>query len=162
MLIIEFRIGAINMDTDPVKLITAMHHLKVLVSQLKPQGEMTFGEFCVMSMIDKETVPTNRKLTPTRLNELLGTKKPATSRMLTVLEKRGFVVKTCDENDHRMSYLELTLLGRQALSKEREAFHKLLDRITTRLGNEDIEQITSTLLRLSDILEEELEVATKW
>lgn len=150
------------MDIEPVKLITAMHHLKVLVSQLKPQGEMTFGEFCVMSMIDQETVPINRMLTPTRLNELLGTKKPATSRMLTVLEKKGFVVKTCDELDHRMSYLELSNLGRQVLSQEREAFHKLLDRISNRLGNEEIEQITSTLLNLSDILEEEIEVATKW
>ncbi len=150
------------MDTEPVKLITALHHFKVLVSQLKPQGEMTFGEFCVMSMIDQETESTNHKLTPTRLNELLGTKKPATSRILTVLEKRGFVVKTCDENDHRMSYLELTNLGRQVLSQEREEFHKLVNRITARLGNEDIEQITSTLSRLSDILEDEIEVATKW
>jgi DNA-binding MarR family transcriptional regulator len=162
MLTIEFRIGAVHMDTEPLKLITAMHHLKVLVSQLKPQGEMTFGEFCVMSMIDKETYPTNRKLTPTRLNELLGTKKPATSRMLTVLEKKGFVVKSCDEFDHRMSYLELSKLGSQVLSQEREEFHKLVDRISNRLGNDEIEQITTTLLHLSDILEEEIEVATKW
>lgn len=162
MLTIEIRIGAMCMDTEPVKLITVMHHLKVLVSQLKPQGELTFGEFCVMSMIDQQTYPTDRKLTPTSLNELLGTKKPATSRMLTVLEKKGFVVKSCDENDHRMSYLELTNLGRQVLSQEREEFQKLLDRIATRLGNAEIEQITSTLLHLSEILEEEIEVATKW
>jgi DNA-binding MarR family transcriptional regulator len=82
--------------------------------------------------------------------------------MLTLLEKKGFVVKTCDENDHRMSYLELTHLGSQVLSQEREEFHKLLDRISTRLGSEEIEQITSVILHLSDILEEEIEVATKW
>lgn len=146
------------MDSDPAILITVMHHLKHLVGQIKPQGEMTFGEFCVMSMIEKETLLDHHKLTPTTLNEMLGTKKPATSRMLTVLEKRGFVSKKSDEKDHRIFYLELSTQGKDILSKERDNFHRVLDRISKRLGKDEINQITKILLHLSNILEEEFEV----
>ena len=147
------------MSTDPESLLAVMHHLKLLVSQIKPQGEMTFGEFCVMSMIESETLITHHKLTPTSLNEMLGTKKPATSRMLTMLEKKGYVVRVTDERDHRICYLELTKQGINILSKERDVFHQLLERISKRLGKEEIDQIRIALLHLSDILEEELEVA---
>jgi DNA-binding MarR family transcriptional regulator len=150
------------MDTDPGNLVAVLHHLKLLVSQIKLQGELTFGEFCVMSMIDRETLLTKHKLTPTSLNEMLGTKKPATSRMLTLLEKKGFVMKQSDEKDHRIYYLALTDQGSIVLSQERDAFHELLIRISKRIGNDEIDQITSTLLHLSNILEEELEVAADW
>lgn len=146
------------MDTDPGNLIALMHHLRLLVSQMKPQGEMTFGEFCVMSMIEKETVVKGHKITPTSLNEMLGTKKPATSRMLTALEKRGFVIKKSDERDHRIYYLELSNKGISILFKERESFHHIFERIEKRLGNNEINQITKILLHLSNILEEEFEV----
>jgi DNA-binding MarR family transcriptional regulator len=150
------------MDTDPGNLVAVLHHLKLLVSQIKLQGELTFGEFCVMSMIDRETLLTKHKLTPTSLNEMLGTKKPATSRMLTLLEKKGFVMKQSDEKDHRIFYLALTDQGSIVLSQERDNFHELLIRISKRIGIDEIDQITSTLLRLSNILEEELEVAANW
>lgn len=148
------------MDTISGNLIATMHHLRTLVSQIKPQGDMTIGEFCVMSMIEKEQKETGQKLTPTSLNILLGTKKPATSRMITMLEKKGFVWKTIDEKDHRIYYLELTRQGNEILEKERSFFHSLMNRISMRLGDEEIDQILKALTRLNDILEEEIEVAT--
>lgn len=147
------------MNTDPESLIAIMHHLKILVGQIKPQGDMTFGEFCVMTLIEKETIGIKQRITPTMLNEKLGTKKPATSRMITVLEKKGYVVKISDQKDHRISYLELTQEGSKILSKERDAFHELLMRISKRIGQEEIVRIKTTLLHLSNILEEEIEVA---
>ena len=140
------------MQTEPSDLITMMHHLRSVVSQLRPQSELTFGEFCAMNMIE------NQKLTPTSLNEQLGTKKPATSRMLTVLEKKGFLKKVSDAKDHRIYYLELTALGKQALLKERDIFHKLLIRIGNRMGKDEIKQMVESLQKLGDILEDELEL----
>lgn len=97
----------------------------------------------------------NQKLTPTSLNEQLGTKKPATSRMLTVIEKKGFLQKVSDAKDHRIYYLELTALGKQALLREQDAFHKLLGRIGRRMGKDEITQMVVSLQKLGNILEED-------
>ncbi len=148
------------MDTKSGNLIATMHHLRTLVSQIKPKGDMSIGEFCVMSIIHSEYNETGQKLTPTSLNDMLGTKKPATSRMLTVLEKKGYVEKTSDERDRRIYYLELTKKGNEILEREKSLFHDLINRISLRLGDEEIEQILQALTRLNDILEEEIEVAT--
>lgn len=148
------------MNTESGQLIATMHHLRTLVSQIKPQGDLSIGEFCVMSLIEREYKETGQKLTPTSLNVMFGTKKPATSRMITMLEKKGFVKKTSDEKDHRICYLELTEQGNEILEKERSFFSNLMTRISNRLGAEEIEQILTTLTRLNEILEEEIEVAT--
>ncbi|WP_312372231.1 MarR family winged helix-turn-helix transcriptional regulator, partial [Lachnoclostridium sp.] len=87
------------MQTEPSDLIIMMHHLRSVVSQLRPQSDLTFGEFYAMSMIAESQQDENQKLTPTSLNEQLGTKKPATSRMLTVLEKKGYLQKISDAKD---------------------------------------------------------------
>ncbi len=145
------------MQTEPNDLITMMHHLRSVVSQLRQQSDLTFGEFCAMSMIEASQKDGNQ-LTPTSLNEQLGTKKPATSRMLTVLEKKGFLKKVSDVKDHRISYLELTVLGKQALFKEQDIFYKLLSRIGRRMGKDEIAQMVLSLQKLGNILEEELGV----
>lgn len=146
------------MQTEPSDLITMMHHLRSVVSQLRPQSDMTFGEFCVMNLIDTSFEEEELRLTPTSLNDQLGTKKPATSRMLTVLEKKGFLTKVSDEKDHRICYLELTGLGKRTLERERIVFHQLLQRVGRRMGKDEITQMVESLQKLGDILEEELEV----
>lgn len=144
------------MVTESANLITVMHHLRTLISQIKPHSDLTFGEFCVLRMIEKENSQEDHKLTPTSLNVLLGTKKPATSRMLAVLEQKSYVERIADKKDHRIYYLELTVSGRRVLDQERKDFQALMDRISQRLGEEEIEQMTKTLLHLSQILEEEI------
>ncbi len=144
------------MQTQPSDLITMMHHLRSVVSQLRPQSDLTFGEFCAMNLIEASEKDNNQKLTPTSLNEQLGTKKPATSRMLTVLEKKGFLKKVSDKKDHRICYLELTTLGKEVLIKERDSFYELLVRIGKRMGKDEIAQMVDSLQKLSNILEDEL------
>lgn len=146
------------MDTEPANLIAVIHHLRTLISQIKPQGNMTLGEFCVLNLIEKETTIESAKLTPTSLNELLGTKKPATSRMLAVLEKNGYVEKISDEKDHRMCYLQLTNLGNTALQNERMVFHDLMERIATKMGEDEVVKMKELLIHLSEIIEEESEM----
>ena len=142
------------MSTESEDLITVMHHLKTLVSQIRPQGNMTFGEFCVMSMIESKEKEECTLLTPTSLNDLLGTKKPATSRTLAVLEKKGYLAKKSDEKDHRICYLELTNQGKVALEQEREFYQDIMQRIVKRIGTDEIQSITKALNHLSNILEE--------
>lgn len=142
------------MSTESENLITVIHHLKTLVSQIRPQGDMTFGEFCVMSMIGSKGEEGYTLLTPTSLNDLLGTKKPATSRMLTVLEKKGYLAKISDEKDHRICYLELTNNGKDVLEQERKFYQSIIQRISTRFGENEIQEINKALYHLSIVLEE--------
>lgn len=146
--------ATIEMESDD--FIAVMHHLRTLASQMKPHGDISFGELCVLSMIESERTESGHQLTPTRLNIMLGTKKPATSRTLAFLEKKEYIEKINDEKDHRICYLKLTEEGKRVLKQERVSFQDMVKRISMRLGENEIIQITRTLEHLSSILEEEL------
>lgn len=144
------------MQADSENLITLMHQIRTLMSQLKPQSDITLGEFCVMSIIEDYSRNQKVRLTPTKLNDLLGTKKPATSRLLAVLEKKGYLVKSNDEKDHRICYLQLQPHAAEVLSEERKYFQQMFGRISMRVGSKEIIQLIKSIQKLSDVLEEEL------
>lgn len=144
------------MQTTTGHLITMMHDIRTLLSQMKPQSDITFGEYCVLSMISDGKSGKSSMLTPTSLNELLKTKKPATSRMLAVLEKKGYVVRDNDMKDHRICYLSLTKEGEQVLNDARVTFEQLTQRITDKMGEQGLLQMEASIQKLSEFLEEEV------
>ena len=145
------------MQLDQNDLRTIMHHLRTLASQLKPIKNITFGEYTVLSVMHKmlETMPVDG-LTPTKLNDYFGTKKPATSRMLTMLENKGYISREVCTKDHRISCLKITKLGNEVLTDETETYKRLTDRVTQRMGREELSQMLSAMMKFSNILEDEL------
>lgn len=146
------------MQSDPNDLRYVMNRLRTITSQIKPFKNTTFGEYTMLCAIGK-MIENNQdsKLTSTKLNDFFGTKKPATSRMLTVLEKKGYIARKMDVNDHRISYLSLTKLGEDVLKDETETYKELTRRIAQRMGNEELSGMITAMSKFSYILEEELE-----
>ena len=71
----------------------------------------------------------------TRQGELalaLGLSKSAVSRMVTQLEKRGFVERTSTAKDERVRYLSLTARGRKLAQSVDQSS---IDRFSTMLGS---------------------------
>ncbi|MCT4396167.1 MarR family winged helix-turn-helix transcriptional regulator [Periweissella beninensis] len=52
------------------------------------------------------------KLTNSRLAVLMNVSKPAITKIIKVLEREGYLICRRDENDRRISYPELTAMGR--------------------------------------------------
>lgn len=145
------------MQSDQNDLRNIMHHLRTITSQIKPVKDITFGEYTVLCVISKmlESKP-ETLLTPTKLNEILGTKKPATSRTLTMLERKGYIARKTDSKDHRIAYLMLTTLGEEMLLEEAVTYKKLTERIVERMGREELAYMLSAMGKFRYILEEEV------
>ena len=150
------------MQSDPNDLRYIMNRLRTLTCQIKPFKDITFGEYTMLCAIGK-MIENNQesKLTSTKLNDFFGTKKPATSRMLTVLEKKGYITRKIDVNDHRIAYLRLTEVGEAVLKDETETYKELTKRIAKRMGNEELTGMISAMSKFSYILEEELEILSE-
>lgn len=134
-----------------------MHNIRSMTCQMKPMKNLTFGEYTIMCIIKKRAdASRSEELTPTKLNELLGTKKSATSRTLTTLVKKGYVRREADKRDHRIISLGLTELGDEILKEESVTYRQLSERVTRRMGKEELAQMLSSMGRLSGILEEEV------
>jgi Transcriptional regulators len=118
---------------------------------------MTFGEYSALWLIDQVMEKEEEPITPTELNDYFGTKKPATSRILTVLEKKGFIEKYPEEKDHRLTHLKLTEAGREALREEEAGYRKLTEKIMRRMGNENLEKLRFLLEKLENVLKEEIQ-----
>lgn len=150
------------MQSDPNDLRYIMNRLRTLTCQIKPFKDITFGEYTMLCAIGK-MIENNQesKLTSTKLNDFFGTKKPATSRMLTVLEKKGYITRKIDVNDHRIAYLSLTEVGEAVLKDETETYKELTKRIAGRMGKEELTGMILAMSKFSYILEEELEILSE-
>ncbi|WP_066713495.1 MarR family winged helix-turn-helix transcriptional regulator [Clostridium sp. Marseille-P299] len=145
------------MQSDLNDLKYIMNRLRTLTCQIKLFKNITFGEYTMLCAIGKMIEGNQEsRLTPTKLNDFFGTKKPATSRMLTVLEKKGYITRKVDTNDHRIAYLMLTDIGQVVLRDETEPYRELTKRIAERMGKEELADMISTMTKFSRILEEEL------
>jgi DNA-binding MarR family transcriptional regulator len=84
--------------------------------------------------------------TPKGVTEYLGQTKGTVSQSLKILEKKGFIIKSYDINDKRITHLHITQSGQQALefSIPPAVFKNLADM----LDEKEQEKISSTLKSL--------------
>lgn len=150
-----------NMQTDSQHFIAMIHQMRTMVSQIKLEDNLSISEYCVISIIYHHSENEKCKLTPTKLNDLLGTKKPATSRLLSILEKRGFIYKENDENDHRVCYLILSPKAKDMIQREQSYLKELFHRIIESIGEKDMIQLTQSMEKVNHILESELSKCDK-
>lgn len=146
------------MQSKHSDLRSILYHLRTLSSQIGPAKNITFGEYSALCLISSLLeAEQNKHITPTELNNYFGTKKPATSRMLTMLEKKGFIERLTEVKDHRLTYLVLTNLGKEVLKEEEATYKQIKERVINRMGNDDYEELLYLLEKLEIILKEEIE-----
>lgn len=81
---------------------------------------------------------------------------PAVSRMVSVLEEKGYIGRNMDKEDRRNTYIYLTEKGREAKAEAGAALCRLMERVMLRMGEEDMCQLIMLWNRLADIMEQEL------
>lgn len=82
---------------------------------------------------------------------------PAVSRMVGVLENRGYIERDVDKEDRRNTFVYLTDKGISAKEENEKRMHSLMKRVMTRMGEEDMKEFIKLFNQFADIMEEELE-----
>ena len=79
------------------------------------------------------------------LHHCTHTSLPAVSQSLGVLEAKGFVVRSTDPGDRRSVKVSLTPEGDEAIETALEKARNFLNRLETKLGAENMEQLSEAL-----------------
>ena len=79
--------------------------------------------------------------------------KPGTTRILTLLEKKGVVVRRADESDGRVQRVFLTKIGKDLKEKLIPCAHEVLMKSGRNLSKEDVAKFKVTLNQILSNLE---------
>lgn len=126
-----------------LEVMTRMHRV---LRCLPPTGELNKGEFYVLHHIfhqmDQGTV---NYITPTELSGAMEVTKPAISKMLNVLEDKGYIERRQDSKDRRAVYVTLTEKGQEARDESTKIMKTAVDRIIEEMGAEATDRLIESL-----------------
>lgn len=123
--------------------MTGLHHI---FRYLPPTGELNKGEFYVLHHIFHQMDGKKAAdITPTELSEAMEVTKPAISKMLNVLENKGYIVRKQDPKDRRAVYVALTEKGQTVREKSMEMTANAVDRIIQQMGDEAADRLIDAL-----------------
>lgn len=80
--------------------------------------------------------------------------KPATSKMLNVMEEKGYIERTSNKSDRRVVYVKITKEGEEFLKNQNRNFEKFTCKIVEKMGEEDTDNFIRLFGKLYDIIEE--------
>ncbi len=100
---------------------------------------------------------TGRGIRISGLAARLKVSSPAVSRMVGTLEEKGYIGRGIDKEDRRNTYITLTEKGKETKAAAEAALCGLMERVTLRMGERDMEELLRLWNRLADIMEKELE-----
>ncbi|MBQ8510757.1 MAG: winged helix-turn-helix transcriptional regulator [Clostridia bacterium] len=107
---------------------------------LKKELPIRPSEMGVLNIIVKR----EGHFTPVMIAELLDVSKPMVTAHITVLEKKGYIVREYSKDDRRSFYVIPTDKARELVKTTSETMSRYLHQIESALGEDDFE----TLLRI--------------
>lgn len=127
----------------------AMQHLRKFNIWFCAQTSCNMGEMAVLESIRDLTGNSGEKLCVSDLYSKLFISKPGVSQLLGALEKRGYLCREIDRDDHRRVTVTLTPQGEQVLLQVKEQTDSMMDAVLTRFGDENARQLLYLLEQLS-------------
>ena len=88
------------------------------------------------------------------LTKYLCITKPATSKMLNVMEEKGYIYRTSNKSDRRVVYVKLTEEGEEFLKDQNRKFENFTCRVVEKMGEEDTDNLIRLFGKLYDVIEE--------
>ena len=123
--------------------LTNMHHV---FRCLPPTGVINKGEFYVLQHVFQQM---DRKgvnyVTPTELSEAMEVTKPAISKMLNVLEDKGYIERQQDSKDRRAVYVTLTEKGQGVREESMKIVREAVNRIIRQMGDQAADRLIDAL-----------------
>ncbi len=131
-----------------------MHH------RMAHASDCSAGEGKMLSVIGREQEWNEQEgnglpgVTVSRISERMMHSKPATSKMLRILEEKGEIARIASKKDRRTVYIALTELGKQREQKLQEQLDHFNNQIFERLGEERSTQLFEIMDEVYDIIHE--------
>ena len=80
--------------------------------------------------------------------------KPATSKILNTMEKKGYISRVSNKSDRRVVYVKLTNDGEKFLKDQDRKFQQFTCSIVEKMGQEDTDDLICLFGKLYDVIEE--------
>ena len=140
------------------ELIRLDHRRMHLVSSLF-EHTMSRMDFSVMDIIYhyRAEHPETPGIYSSEIAQKCCVTRPAVSRQLQLLEKRGWVQRTVDPNSKRSAFIDLTNEGREALLQHYEASKTFHRNVYYRMGEQKMEALLESMRQLTEAMEQEVE-----
>lgn len=145
-----------------------MHRFKKLSMRVK-LFDVSHGEFFMLGAIygwkahphwadepvgDQQDFNCGLKIS--ELSGMMKGSKSATSKMLRVLEEKGYIERISDPKDKRNIYVKLTDKGVTSFKNAKINMQDMSNTIMERMGDEDMQHLNQLCGKLCNILEEEI------
>jgi DNA-binding MarR family transcriptional regulator len=104
---------------------------------------------CVKKSNDKGSTGT----TVTEISKMLQVTSPTVTQMLNSLIAAGYVVRTTDNTDRRITEIKLTDIGDELAQKAIERFRAMFNGLIDHLGKENSDQLVVMLNQVFEYLE---------
>lgn len=137
---------------DYQQLIIQMRKANVRFQQMCniPSGELT------MLLTLRRLLLAKTFVIPSDIGEAMKLSRPAVSRMLHNLERKGYLQMQSREEDHRYVQVQFTQTGRELITEELEKCCTLLERVKERMGEKDMHKFLYYYSQFCSILVEEI------
>ncbi|MDD7210492.1 MAG: winged helix DNA-binding protein [Lachnospiraceae bacterium] len=124
---------------------------------------VNFQQLCDIPPAELTTLFTLKKLLlkkafviPSDIGKALRLSRPAVSRMLHNLQKKGYLTMKNREEDQRYVMVEFTEKGEELIRKQSEKCCRVLRKVEERMGTEDMQKLLYYYSEFCTILAEEI------
>lgn len=137
---------------DYQQLIIQMRKANVQFQQMCniPSGELT------MLLTLRRLLLVKAFVIPSDIGDAMKLSRPAVSRMLHNLERKGYLEMKSSEEDHRYVKVQFTQAGRELITEELEKCCLLLERVKERMGEKDMHKFLYYYSEFCSILVDEI------
>lgn len=142
-------------------LLTAWLRLSTSIHNSRLVSELTYNESLICNLLYENSLLQNaKKLTATDLCQKTKILKSQMNRTLNHLEELGIISRERSSQDKRRVFITMNKEHASKYNKQHESILALLDRIITKLGQENAAQTVEILNTISDVAEEVLHPKT--
>lgn len=113
-------------------------HLRWISLRLQKQCDTPMGEVTFLLTIQK-VCKKDGEICVSGLGEKLNLSRPAVSRMIHVLKRKGYIEFHPGKKDHRFLYIGLTEEGKNLIHREMEKCMSLIHKVSEKMGEKDME-----------------------
>ncbi len=141
------------------RFLDSIINIKTTLSRRKKSLNLHPGMLITMKIIYNDYVANKNNeyyygVKTSQITKDLCITKPATSKMLNIMEEKGYVERISNKSDRRVVYVKLTTEGEDFLKKENMKFEMLTHSLVDKMGEEDMKSLINLLNKLSNVMDE--------
>lgn len=144
------------------EFLEVMNNFRKLAGQHPSKSKVHMGEFMMLGVIHSLMAENKKKhrdepgVKVGDLSESMHASKPATSKMLSVIEKKGYIERVADSKDRRVVYIRLSGTGEVLMKDAMDKLHFFAEHTIEKLGEDDAKELIRLLRKLYQTVLEEI------